>query len=456
MKDIRLLQSRYLLNAYPNRGLVLNEGKGVYLQDERGESYLDFMSNYGVAILGHNHPVIIEALTLQLKRLSSLHGGFANEVRAEAARALTTRCGGGLSKVFFTNSGAEANEAALKFAVLATGRKKFVAFHNGFHGKTLGALSATAGASYRAPFEPLLWNFTFVDYGDQAGLAAIDDQTAAVLIEPIQGEGGIRIPPSGFLAEVRRISEANGAVLIIDEIQTGMGRTGSFLASRAEIPAPDIVTLGKGLAGGIPAGAVVMSDKIAATIPRKIHTSTFGGNPLAAAGILATLSVLTDENLTRVRSIGKEFLYRLQELDPELVSEVRGKGLMIGLDVRLDRDDVLRNLQREHVLAIPAGPGVVRFLPPYIIDENHIEIALRALKIALTKSKPGSDFIQSPTRESMDVSPLRDPLSGAIAQNGSGSQIPALGTGAPKFEISGSPARKSGELQAKDATCAAS
>jgi acetylornithine/succinyldiaminopimelate/putrescine aminotransferase len=386
MMDVRRLEALRLLNAYPRRGLVIRRGSGVFLEDDRGERFLDMMSNYGVSILGHNHPAVMEAVTGQFRTLPSLHGGFTSEIRAAAASALLDRCGGGLKKVFFVNSGAEANEVALKFAVLATGRKKFVAFRGGFHGKTLGALSATDGAAYRAPFEPLLWDFRFAGYGKPAGLEEIDARTAGVIIEPIQGESGVRIPPPGFLAAVRRACSSAGAVLIVDEIQTGVGRTGRFLASSEEIPGPDIVTLGKGLAGGIPAGAVLMSDEIAGAIPRKMHTSTFGGNPLAAAGIVAVLSVLSDEMLSRVDRLGRLFLEGFRRLGSEAVADIRGKGLMIGIEVRPDRDAVLRRLQEARVLAAPAGPGVVRFLPPYIIDELHIEPALLAFQAALSES----------------------------------------------------------------------
>ena len=388
MIDVQRLEALRLLNAYPRRGLVIRRGNGVFLEDDRGEKFLDMMSNYGVSILGHNHPVIIEAVTGQFRTLPSLHGGFSCEIRTRAAAALAERCGGGLNKVFFANSGAEANEAALKFAALAAGRKKFIAFRGGFHGKTLGALSATDGAAYRAPFEPLLWDFRFLPYGRTEALEEIDAGTAGVIVEPIQGESGVRIPPAGFLAAVRRACSAAGAVLIVDEIQTGMGRTGRFLASAEDVAKPDIVTLGKGLAGGIPVGAVLMSDDIAAEIPRKMHTSTFGGNPPAAAGIIAVLSVLTGEMLDRVDRLGRTFVEGLRRVASEDVAEIRGKGLMIGVEIRGDRDAVLRRLQQAHVLAIPAGSGVIRFLPPYIINEDHVETALAAFQTALSASAP--------------------------------------------------------------------
>lgn len=392
MIDAQRLEALRLLDAYPRRGLTIRRGEGMYLEDDQGRRFLDMMSNYGVSILGHNHPAIVEALTGQLRTLGSLHGSFAGEIRARAAAALLDRCGGGLGKVFFANSGSEANEAAIKFAVLATGRKRFVAFRNGFHGKTLGALSATDGGAYRAPFEPLLWDFDFAPYGEAEGLEMIDERTAGVIVEPVQGEGGVRVPPPHFLAGLEKACAVSGAVLILDEIQTGLGRTGRFLASSAEVPEPDIITLGKGLAGGVPAGAVLLSERISRAIPRKIHTSTFGGNPLAAAGILAVLSVLTDEFLQKVERRGRALAERLRAIDSDEIVDIRGKGLMIGAEVRSERDAILRLLQKERVLAIPAGPGVVRFLPPYIVEADQLEDVGRAFEAALAAIRPNRDF----------------------------------------------------------------
>ncbi|HPW16821.1 MAG TPA: aminotransferase class III-fold pyridoxal phosphate-dependent enzyme [Candidatus Aminicenantes bacterium] len=383
MIDAQGLEALRLLDAYPRRGLTIRSGRGMYLEDDRGRLYLDMMSNYGVSILGHGHPAVVEALERQLRTLAGLHGSFAAEVRARAAGALLDRCGGGLAKVFFTNSGSEANEAALKFAVLATGRKKFIAFRRGFHGKTLGALSATDGGAYRLPFEPLLWEFEFAPFGEAAALEMIDGRTAGVIVEPVQGEGGVRVPPPSFLGGLAKACATAGAVLILDEIQTGMGRTGRFLASSSEVPCPDVITLGKGLAGGVPAGAVLLSGRVARAVPRKIHTSTFGGNPLAAAGVLAVLSVLDDGLLGRVEGLGRELAGRLRTAAAEDAFEIRGRGLMVGAEVGPERDSVLRLLQRERVLAIPAGPGVVRFLPPYILEEGHVEAAVRAFAAAL-------------------------------------------------------------------------
>lgn len=384
MRDCVLLQKKYLVAAYVNRGLTLVAGEGVHLRDASGTAYLDLMANYGVNIFGHSHPIVIQRLTDQVRTLTTLHGSFANDKRAEAAQALVARCGGGLARVFFSNSGAEANEAALKFAVLATGRKKFVACRGGYHGKTLGALSATDGRKFREAFEPLIWDFAFVPYGDAAAIGeAVDAATAGVIVEPILGEGGVVSPDPGFLKKAAEICRSRGALLILDEVQTGTGRTGDFLASQAEGLAYDIVTLGKGLACGIPVGATLVSAEVGDKIPRSSHTSTFGGNPLAAAGALAALEILDDALAAHVRALGEHFRIGLRAMDNERITAVRGRGLMIGVEVRSRRDEILKGLQEAGVLAIPAADNVVRFLPPYIIQREHIDEALGKFRAVL-------------------------------------------------------------------------
>jgi acetylornithine/LysW-gamma-L-lysine aminotransferase len=391
MKDYGLLQKRYLAPTYPYRGLVFGEGEGVYLKDLQGARYLDAMTNYGVNIFGHGHPAITAALTRQVARLTTLHGSFANDERAEAAQALIGRCGGGLSQAYFANSGAEANEAALKFAALATGRKTFIACRGSYHGKTLGALSATDGEKYRKPFEPLIWDFRFVPYGDLGALAeALEGEPAALIAEPVQGESGVKLPPEGFLRGAADLCRKAGALLVLDEIQTGAGRTGRFLRSQSEDLSYDIVTLGKGLAGGIPVGAALVSAAVAEKIPRGAHTSTFGGNPLACAGIRATLGLLDDPLLERVTGLGGYFLAALGRLSSPLIVEARGAGLMIGLEVAEKRDDILKGLQREKILAIPAGENVVRFLPAYIFEEEHANAVVAGLAKVLAATEKGS------------------------------------------------------------------
>lgn len=374
MKDYGFLQQKYLVNTYANRGLTFVSGEGAYLIDSSGERYLDLMTNYGVNVFGYNPTTINEKLLHQLSNLLVLHGSFNNDTRAQAAMRLVKRCGGGLCQVYFSNSGTEAVEAALKFAVLATGKKKFLACRNGYHGKTLGALSATSGEGYREPFEPLLWTFQAIDYDDLNQLeAVIDDETAAILVEPIQGESGIIVPRNGYLKAVNDACASRNILMIMDEIQTGNGRTGHFLASEKEGLSYDVLCLGKGLAGGIPVGATLVSQNISEKIPKGIHTSTFGGNPLAAAGILATLDLLTDDLLIHIRKTGAYFLDRLRSIKSNLVGQVRGRGLMIGVKVKGKRDKILQDLQRERILAAPARDNVIRLLPPYIIEREHID-----------------------------------------------------------------------------------
>src|SRR3989344_145645 len=358
--NYHLLQQKYTVNTYPDRLITLVRGQGVYLFDQAGTRYLDMMSNYGVNIFGYSHPKIDRALIGQIKRLTTLHGVFNNDIRAEASELLVKRCGGDYSKVYWSNSGAEAIEAALKFAVLSSGKKKFIVCKRGYHGKTLGALSATAGDKYKGPFEPLLWKFAQVEFGDTEALEkAIDKQTAAFLVEPIQGEGGVVVPAVGYLGEVRKICHKRKILLIIDEIQTGCGRTGSFLAS--EGVGADILCLGKGLAGGVPGGATVVSAKVASAIPKHVHTSTFGGNPLACSGVIATLSLLDNKILKQVSGLGDYFVAKLRQIKSKLIVDVRGRGLLVGVEVKDSRNQLLKLMQDEKILVIPAGEDVVRF-----------------------------------------------------------------------------------------------
>ncbi|HQU34394.1 MAG TPA: aminotransferase class III-fold pyridoxal phosphate-dependent enzyme, partial [Thermoanaerobaculaceae bacterium] len=251
-------------------------------------------------------------------------------------------------------------------------------------GKTLGALSATWGAKYREPFEPLLWEFAHVEYGDPAALeAALEEGAAAFIVEPIQGESGVVVPPEGYLRSARRLCADRGALLITDEVQTGVGRTGRFLAAEHEGVAADIVCLGKGLAGGIPVGATVVTRAVGERLERGAHSSTFGGNPLALAGVRFILATLDAAVLEHVAATGEAFLAALRSVAHDLVAGARGRGLMLGLVVSDRRDDILRGLQKRKVLAVPAGSHVVRFLPPYTIESSHIERAVAALGGAL-------------------------------------------------------------------------
>ncbi len=378
--DFSFLQKNFTVDSYVNRGVTFVRGERCYLIDNNGEYYLDLMTNYGVNIFGHNHPYIIGQIKKQLSKIITLHCSFFNDVRALSAKKVVERCGKGLSKVYFSNSGAEAIESALKFAVLATGKKKFLSCYGSYHGKTLGALSATYNQKYRTPFEPLLWEFSFIPYNDLEALKNLIDETfSAFIVEPIQGESGVNIPNDGYLKEAKRICEQREVLMIVDEIQTGLGRTGSFLASENEIDSYDVICFGKGLAGGLPVGITLVSDKISEKIPKSIHSSTFGGSPLVCSGINATLDLLDNEMLEEIREKGNYFIRKLKEIKSDFILEIRGKGLMLGIEFREKRDLVLKALQRRKILAIPAGENVVRFLPPYIIKKDQIDEAVDVL-----------------------------------------------------------------------------
>ena len=372
----------YLIALYPNRGITFTKGNGVYLYDQNGEKYLDLGSNYGVNIFGYNHPSITKALQQQLNNLVNLHCSFNSHVRTQAAENLLKATNGSLSKIFFSNSGAEAIEAALKFARVATGKSHFIAMKNAYHGKTLGALSATGGDRYRNPFLPLLWNFTHVSLGDIEELqCSISSNTAAIMIEPVQGEGGIHVAPQEFYSQLQDICLRRNILLIVDEIQTGVGRTGTFLAGEQFGLKPDILCLGKGIAGGIPIGVTLVTREISSKIPMLIHTSTFGGNPLACAGILAVLKELENGKVfDEVKELGKYFLDQLKSINTPKIIEVRGLGLMIGMELEENATPVLRALQQDRIIALPAGSNIVRFLPPLTITKNELDKAISTLK----------------------------------------------------------------------------
>lgn len=375
----------YLVNSYPNRGVTFIDGKGVYFIEKNGDRYLDLGSNYGVSIFGYQHPAITKALANQLNKITNIHGSFGSDVRNEAARLLVNRCNGKLVRVFFSSSGSEAMEAALKFAKLAMGKTHFVAMEGGYHGKTLGGLSATASLKYRQQFEPLLWSFAHVPFGDKKTLAeSVNKDTAAVILEPVQGEGGIIIPPKGYLPFVQKLCTEKGILLITDEIQTGVGRTGTFLAGEQFGLTPDILCLGKGLAGGIPIGATLVTEEIAQKIPLHVHTSTFGGNPLACAGIVAVLKELENGKvLKHVKEMGDYFLSKLKTLKHPKIVAVRGIGLMLAIELSENATPVLKALQNEKIIAIPAGSNIIRFLPPYIIGKKEIDRVISVLRFTI-------------------------------------------------------------------------
>ena len=365
---------------YAKRDIALVRGDGAYLWDSDGKQYLDLMSNYGVNILGHNHPNVTEAITLQASTLLNCHQSFANDVRVELLEALIGAAPAGLNYAFLSNSGTEAVEAALKFAWIATGRTKIVAAKRGYHGRTMGSLAATAEKKYREPFEAELAQATHVSYGDADGLAeAIDEQTAAVVLEPIQGEGGVYIPSDDYLQTVREIVSAKGALLILDEVQTSF-RTGAYFACQHVGVVPDLLVTSKGLGNGVPVGATLMSAQIAESLSGGVHGTTFGGNPLACAAALATLRTLEQENLLdQSAEMGAYLVDQIRGLNHPKIREVRGKGMMIGVELKMRATPVLRGLQERGVLALMAGSLVIRLLPPLILTKEQADVAVSTL-----------------------------------------------------------------------------
>jgi acetylornithine/LysW-gamma-L-lysine aminotransferase len=374
LSEIQRLEMEHQPPLYAKREIALVRGEGSYLFDSEGRRYLDAMSNYGVAILGHADPEYAAALADQLHTLATGHQSFYNDVRAELLGELAQIAPEGLSRFFLSNSGAEAIEAALKLARVATGRQKFVAAKRGYHGRTLGALAATADTKYRAPFEPLTPAVEHVSFDDIDALrSAVDDETAAILLEPIQGEGGIWPAGDDYLQAARQVASDRGALLIADEIQTGF-RTGSPWAIAASGVTPDILVTAKGLANGFPIGLTMLTETISAAIPAGAHGTTFGANPLACRAALTTLRILRDRDLyARSAILGAELIDRLSELGSPKVRQVRGRGLMIGVELKERVTPTLRALQERGVLALPATATTFRLLPPLVWEQAQVD-----------------------------------------------------------------------------------
>ena len=363
---------------------VFVKGDGALLYDLEDRVYIDCMAGIAVASVGHANPRLAAAVAEQAERLIVCPQNLGNDTRTAFVDRLFRHVNAPLNRVFLCNSGSEANEAALKWARAATGRRRFVAAKRGFSGRTLGVLPMTWEPKYREPFGPLGMDVTFVRYNDVDELrAAIDEDVAAVLLEPVQGEGGIHPADPAFLQAAREATSAAGALLVFDEIQCGVGRTGTFLASEAYGVQPDVATLAKGLAGGVPIGAVLMTDAVARAMPRGGHGTTFGGNPLASAAGLAVLEEIEERGLMeRARTLGERLMSGLRRAGGERVREVRGRGLMIGMELKEKAAPVIAALKREGVLTIAGGATVVRFLPPLVIQEEQVdEVVARVARV---------------------------------------------------------------------------
>jgi len=374
--------------VFSEKPIQIASGSGPYLYDPDGTEYLDFGASYAVAAVGHSHPQVVEAVQRQAADLMFVQASYPVEARTELYEKLAALAPGDLSNVWLCNSGTEANEAAMKFARSATGREKIVATKRAFHGRTMGALAMTWKNKYRDPFEPLAGGVEFVSYGDSEELAeAVDEETAAVFLEPVQGEGGVNPADPAYLQAAREVTAEAGAALVFDEIQTGVGRTGTLWAAEAAGVTPDVLTTAKGIASGLPLGATVVADWIAEAAGD--HGSTFSGSPVVAAAANATLDVIVEEDLpahaAEMGSYLKDELAAATDEHDLPVREVRGQGLMLGVEVKRGANRVLRDLALEHgVLALPAGRTVVRLLPPLVVNEDHADRVVSALTEVLS------------------------------------------------------------------------
>jgi len=376
---IEQLEASQFLPVVKRHPVALREGRGSRVRDINGREFIDLMAGWGVTCVGHCHPTLVDAISSQAGRLMQTTNIFYTEAQAELCERLAAITPDGITRSFLVNSGTEATEGAIKLAHRATGRSKFVSTEGSFHGRTIGALGVIGQDKQRAPYLPLLNTPTVVPYDDlEAAAKAIDGETAAIILEPVQGEGGVRVPSDGYLTGLREICDASGALLIVDEVQTGIGRTGRMLALEHDDVLPDIITLGKGLGGGFPVAAFLTTETIAATVQLGDHGTTFGGNPLACAAANAVLQVVEYEGLVeRSAYLGDELMQKLATFaasNPELVETVRGRGLLVGLVLRDEELAVSipsRALAAGVLINVTAG-NVVRFFPALNIPHKDL------------------------------------------------------------------------------------
>jgi len=385
MADTIRRETAHTSGLYQKRDLALVRGDGALVWDDAGHEYIDCVGGQGSGNLGHANAAVADALAAQARRLSFCTELFYNDRRAELYDRLARILPPSLDRIFLCNSGTEAVEGALKFARLATKRTKVVATMRGFHGKTMGALSATWGPEYRELFGPLLEGFSHIPFNKVEALdAAITTDTSAFIVELVQGEGGVRPATTEFVAEAARLCRARGALLIVDEVQTGFGRTGTMFAIEQYRVVPDVLCLAKSIAGGMPMGAIAFSRALG-ELPKRAHSTTFGGNPLACAAAVATI----DEHLRLTLAAaaadrGRQLHAGLASIESPKIREVRGLGLIQGIELKENAGPTLRRLQEHGVLALGAGPPVVRYLPPLVISAAQIDSVIEATRLALT------------------------------------------------------------------------
>ena len=384
-------EDRYLAPLYQRFPVNIAKGKGTRVWDTAGKEYIDCMGGYGVALVGHCNDRVVNALKMQAEILITAHMSTYNDTRLRFMEKITSVAPPSLNKIFFANSGAESVEAALKFAHKYSGRHGVIAMNGAYHGKTFGALSVTYSEKYRKSFMPLLDGVKFVPYNDPSMLEeVIDDTIGSVIVEPIQGETGIIVPPDDLLPKIREICNRRNIVLIFDEIQSGLGRTGKMWAGQNWNTTPDIMCLAKGIAGGVPMGLVLAKQEIMDAMKLGEHSTTFGGSPIACAAGTATIEALTDDklidNAAKMGMHFKEGLNRLQEKH-KIVRQVRGIGMMLGVELRFDVKDILLDGIRHGVLILYSGRNILRLLPPLVMDETTVSRVVDIIDVILTNEE---------------------------------------------------------------------
>jgi acetylornithine/LysW-gamma-L-lysine aminotransferase len=384
-------EDQFMGNLYQRFPVTIEKGVGAHVWDIDGKEYIDCMGGYGVALVGHQNKRVNDAIKEQIDKIITVHSSLYNKTREEFLKTLIGLAPKGLTQVHLNNSGAEAIEAAMKFARKFTGKKGMVAMKGSYHGKSFGALSLTFNPKYRKAFAPLVEKVSFASYGDMESLlSVIDDDTALIILEPIQGESGIIVAPENFLQQVRKLCDEKGILLIFDEIQAGLGRTGRLWACDHWNTAPDILCLAKGIAGGVPMGATLVRPDILASMSKGEHSSTFGGNPMACAAGTAALKALTEDGLIEnSEKMGKLFREGLEKLKEKhtMIREIRGKGLMIGIEMKFEIRDILMGLIKKGVLMLYSGRNILRILPPLVITEDDVTKVLHALDSILTEEE---------------------------------------------------------------------
>jgi acetylornithine/LysW-gamma-L-lysine aminotransferase len=388
-------EDNYLGNLYQRFPINIAKGKGAIVWDVSGNEYIDCMGGYGVALIGHCNDRVVNAIKNQSEKLITCHMSLYNNVRLEFLEKISKILPKKLSKIFFSNSGAESTEAALKFSRKFTGKSGIIAMSGGYHGKTFGALSVTHNEKYRKSFQPLLEGVKFVPYSNPSKIEeSLDNSIGTVIIEPIQGETGIIVPSDGVLQQIRKICDQNNLVLIFDEIQTGLGRTGKMWAGEHWSTTPDIMCLAKGIAGGLPMGLTLCKPEILDAMKVGEHSSTFAGNPLSCSAGIATIESIIEENLVenaeKVGNIFKNGLFQLKE-NHRIVRDVRGLGLMLALESRFDIKDVLFDGIKEGLLMLYSGRNIIRLLPPLVLDEVKVAKTLSIMDKLLTKEEERRD-----------------------------------------------------------------